>query len=41
MTGMDMQQGIASGYPVAAAGMVHNMGVRIVAFWGLWRILEV
>lgn len=28
MGGMDMQQGMAGGYPVGAGGMVHNMGVR-------------
>lgn len=25
--GMDMQQGMTSGYPVSAGGMVHGMGV--------------
>lgn len=28
MAGMEMQQGMASGYPVSAGALVHNMGVR-------------
>lgn len=29
MGGMEMQQGMAGGYPMGAAGMVHGMGVSL------------
>lgn len=29
---IEMQQGMPSGYPVAAGGMVHNMGVSSALF---------